>query len=339
MRIPPVEPLSEARWNRIERGVFSELDAETAPVAPPRKKAPRRGWLLAGSFAVAASVAAFVGVRTFAGAEREIPVSHVQTGDGESTLTVGDSVIRVAKESAIVVDGDAKRGVLLVLDRGAVSCNVAPRSGRPAYVVQAGNVRVRVVGTEFRVTRAGAGANVEVEHGVVEVTAGGTSRVLRDGQRFTQTEAALVPVAPPAKGGAETETEATVPQPKEREAAPAAPHGAGRRARVMGNKRASDGGIVRELDDAPLSAPATPREQYEQAARLERSDPEGAARGYRTLAGGTGPWAPNALFALARLEASRGRSGEARRLADEYLAKYPSGMNAADARELRVKLR
>ena len=158
MRIPPVEPLSEARWNRIERGVFSELDAETAPVAPPRKKAPRRGWLLAGSFAVAASVAAFVGVRTFAGAEREIPVSHVQTGDGESTLTVGDSVIRVAKESAIVVDGDAKRGVLLVLDRGTVSCNVAPRSGRPAYVVQAGNVRVRVVGTAFRVTRAVAGA-------------------------------------------------------------------------------------------------------------------------------------------------------------------------------------
>ena len=39
-------------------------------------------------------------------------------------------------------------------------------------------------------------------------------------------------------------------------------------------------------------------------------------------------------FALGRLEADRGRQGEATRWLEQYLARYPRGINADDARAL-----
>lgn len=47
------------------------------------------------------------------------------------------------------------------------------------------------------------------------------------------------------------------------------------------------------------------------------------------------PAGETALFAAARLEASRGRADAARTLSDRYLARYPSGRFADDARRLR----
>jgi TolA-binding protein len=78
---------------------------------------------------------------------------------------------------------------------------------------------------------------------------------------------------------------------------------------------------------------------FEQATALERSDPARAARLYRTLEAGAGSWAQNALYARGRLEASRGNPGEARRLLEQYLERFPRGSNAEDARAVLRRLR
>jgi TolA-binding protein len=77
---------------------------------------------------------------------------------------------------------------------------------------------------------------------------------------------------------------------------------------------------------------------FEQATRLERSDPERASRLYRSLESGTDSWAQNALYARGRLAASRGNRAEARRLLQRYLDRFPRGSNAADARAVLERL-
>jgi TolA-binding protein len=77
---------------------------------------------------------------------------------------------------------------------------------------------------------------------------------------------------------------------------------------------------------------------FEQATALERSDPGRASRLYRSLESGTDSWARNALYAHGRLEASRGNAGEARRLLERYLERFPRGSNAADARAVLERL-
>ena len=71
--------------------------------------------------------------------------------------------------------------------------------------------------------------------------------------------------------------------------------------------------------DKPV-APAVdePRRVFEAIGRLEPTDPKAAFRKYRELAAGGGPFAPNALFAIARLSASVGDRDNATAYAREY---------------------
>ena len=55
---------------------------------------------------------------------------------------------------------------------------------------------------------------------------------------------------------------------------------------------------------------------------------------YRALARGGDAWAANACFAAARLLHERGDLTAARRMAEDYLRRFPRGVNASDAREL-----
>jgi len=51
------------------------------------------------------------------------------------------------------------------------------------------------------------------------------------------------------------------------------------------------------------------------------------------------PMIEHALYAQARLELELGHTGRARTLLERYLARYPSGVNAEDARALLRRLR
>jgi TolA-binding protein len=82
----------------------------------------------------------------------------------------------------------------------------------------------------------------------------------------------------------------------------------------------------------------SPRERYDRALTLEAAHPGEALSIYRELARGSDSWAMNALYAEARLELERGNKDNARKRFADYLARYPTGPNANDARELSAKL-
>jgi hypothetical protein len=299
----PVEPLSEARYARIERELFERVEREgTAPVAEPRRD---RRWIVVG-VAAAAAIGGLLVLRPWATptpvvASAPAP-SHMTSEATPSHVTLGENELDLGPRTSVVSTGDDEHGVVLVLEDGSVSCHVAPRHGRPPFVVQAGDVRVTVKGTRFTVTRTGANVGVAVESGVVQVTGGGTSVDLTAGESWP----------PPAPIVTAT---ATAPPASATATASAPP-------------RAS--ASVRSAPDAQA--------RFEAAETLEATDPEAALTTYAALAKGSGPWAENALFAQGRLLFERGRKPDAQRVLREYVTRYPSGPNVADARAILTQI-
>ena len=188
-----VEPLGDARWAKIARALFERVAAEATAVSTPSPALDdvgrsRRGRLRSAALAAAAvMVIALAGWALARGAppsfEADRP-SHIVTGQTGSMLVVGANSLAVSPDSEVVVSGSDDRGVLAVVERGRVTFSVAPRHGRPPFVVQAGEVGIRVIGTRFAVTRIGEGAGVQVDHGIVEVTAAGATTLVHQGESW-----------------------------------------------------------------------------------------------------------------------------------------------------------
>ncbi|HEY8077962.1 MAG TPA: FecR domain-containing protein [Labilithrix sp.] len=302
-----VEPLSEARWAKVDEAVFEALDAEApAPRARPR----RHTWWIAGAGIAAAAAAVVVwGVSRNPKDGFVHDPSHIETAAVGSRLALGFATLEVAPQSAVTTSGDDAHGLLVVLEHGAVDCEVAPRSGRPPFVVAAGDVRVRVVGTHFIVRRAEENVRVEVMHGRVEVARAGELVVLHDGESWPSAKSTAVETPAPSVTATAIPSATTTATATAMATATATP--------------------------ARMSDQAT----YEQAAKSERSDPDSAMAAYKRLAAGGGPWAATSLFAAGRLASERGRRDDARALLEQYVARYPNGSNAEDARRLLAGLR
>jgi hypothetical protein len=213
--------------------------------------------------------------------------ARIATAAIGSRVEVGESTVEVGPQSAVRLSGDDAHGISVLLDTGRVECDVAPRRGRPPFLVEAGAVEVRVIGTHFVVTRAGDAVTVAVQRGRVEVISGQEHAFVDAGSRWppalaVQTSPAAVAVPPQA--GAEA-------------AGPEAPA-------------------------AMTAAPAT-----ELAPRAPAADTRAAPA---AAAGGSTP---------AARPSARERQSEATRLLDEYLARYPFGPNAEDARRLLARMR
>jgi TolA-binding protein len=190
---PPIEPLSDAAWSRVERGLWSQLDATPAPApAPaPARAAPRRWWIAAVPLGLAAAIAAIV-----IGARDRAPVrdgvaalespSRIVSGAAPAAVSFGDAHIELDAATAVATSQDAGHPTA-VIERGAAWFTVAPRGPRPAFVVRSGDTRIRVIGTRFRVARAGEHSEVDVEHGRVEVQFRGSVVEIGTGERWSST--------------------------------------------------------------------------------------------------------------------------------------------------------
>jgi transmembrane sensor len=187
---------------------------------------------------------------------------------------------------------------LVRLEAGRIDCEVAPRLGRPAFVVEVAETRVTVVGTRFSVARTGEHVSVNVREGHVRVSSGGAEVLLGAGERWPE----------PASG---SQLSAPVKES----------------ARVAAGRAPS-----------PSARADSAQRRFERAARLEASDPSAAIAIYAELARRAGPWAANALYAQARLEMERGRPERARPLLQRYLRRHPKGLNVSDVRALSAQL-
>ncbi len=318
-----VESLSEARWSKIEQGIFTRLErGDDAPSAalsrlPYLRRPTAHVW-----WSAAAAMAACLLVGWLAWHARSEPaLSRISTGVSASHVMLPGVVLDVAPDSTVLVSGSSSDSQLLVLDRGEVSCNVTHRRSGSPFVVQAGEVRVEVIGTRFRVVRDGDTARVSVQEGVVKVSARGQSVNVLAGHSWP---AVAVPPSSPAAPPA-TATSAAA-SPEREDAAPSRPRPSVR--------RSAEPRAVASQEPAPRSLQA----DFEAAARLEAQNPKESIRLYRELGTGSSSWAQNALFAHGRLEAARGSRSEARRVLTQYLHRFPSGANADDARRLLQRL-
>lgn len=153
---------AEAAWAMLDRTGAPMLAAPAPSVALTRRRLFSYG-AAAASVAVAAVGVSVWAVMRFASGE------HIRTVRGEVRRVPLDdgSMLAVNTESQlrIAVDGVVRK---VDLERGEAWFQVAKDSSRP-FVVNAGGVNVRAVGTAFSVRRREHGADVLVTEGVVEI--------------------------------------------------------------------------------------------------------------------------------------------------------------------------
>lgn len=357
---PPVEPMSDVAWSRVERGLWARMDAAgaTASVAHARP-ASRRWWIGAAPLMAAAAVAAIVlGTRT---STQEIAITdepaRVVSGSAPSSVSFGDAHVELDANTALVMNHETGHPIVL-LERGAAWFSVAPRKQRPEFIVRAGDATVRVVGTRFRVARSDERIVVDVERGLVDVQFRGSVAAIGASQRWSSeapgtvsmiagTPPPIGPVAsaepltePSTEPSAELSTEPPVtsrpartrPEPK-----PIAKQAPALGAKAEPTPKA-DAKTDTKTGELPAAGVDADRTEYERLAALEPKEPATALAGYLTLARGTSRWADLALYAAARLAADR-RDRRAETLLGIYLQRFPDGANAADARQLLARLK
>lgn len=344
---PPVEPMSDVAWSRVERGLWARMEAaEATAIGAHARQASRRWWIVAAPLVAAAAVAAIVlGTRT---TTQEIAVTdepaRVVSGSAPSSVSFGDSHVELDANTALVMNHESGQPIVL-LERGAAWFSVAPRKQRPEFVVRAGDATVRVVGTRFRVARSDERIVVDVERGLVDVQFRGSVAAVGASQRWSSeapgtistiagTPPPVGPVAsaePPAKPSAE-------PPPTAKHA-PTLDTKAGPKPKLDAKAEPK---LDAKAESKPSGLPATgidpDRTEYARLATLEPKDPAAALAGYLTLARGTSRWADLALYAAARLAADR-HDRRAEALLGIYLQRFPDGANATDARQLLARLK
>ena len=311
-------PVPAGDERRVEREVFGQLAAmrsvERAEAIAPRRRTP---WFVFVIPAACVAAVAIVLVIFLGRGGGEVPATVsgepstvVTPVGGSSRFTVGDAIIDAGGDTSIEVrkSGD---GVTLVLQRGTIDCDVAPREGRPPFRVIGGNVHVEVVGTRFAVTRAGDGARVDVTRGKVHVRGPQGERFLTAGETWTPAAitAAVAPPVPADQDRRNPSESAPLPPPPPGVAAVPIPDGARR---------------------------PTTREAFAAAQRLEVNEPQRAAKAYRVIANGRDAWAALALYSLAELHA--GDVATSLRELDELARRFPNAANTEDGAWLRVEV-
>jgi len=192
---------SDARVERIWAGI-----------AEVEERRSRRVWPYVTAAAVlAAAVTAFV----LWPRAQVLDVGGIVTAEtGVRELKLHDgSRVSVAQESTLELLSESDSELRVALPSGSATFEVAKRPSRK-FVVQAGHVEVRVVGTRFTVRHEGDGVSVQVQRGIVEVADGDTVVRLTAGQSWSSQPVAAPEQAEPVEPVEPVEDEApSVTQP------------------------------------------------------------------------------------------------------------------------------
>lgn len=169
----------DTHFRRHDQALMLALKPASVVVALPRK----RRWQpsLAAAALVVLACASLLMLQRPGDSGNPVADFYYSTGAAEqNTQRLADgSQIRVGGSSRINVRMEsASRQV--TLHEGEAYFDVAPDKERP-FLVDAGDIRIRVLGTAFDVDRSRSGVAVEVEHGRVEVSWDGGKALLLAG--------------------------------------------------------------------------------------------------------------------------------------------------------------
>jgi transmembrane sensor len=256
---------------------------------------------------------------------RRSPEPVATLGDERWQLRDGSRILIETPQTRITKQREAEGEVLFELEAGAARFDVTHRPGR-AFRVQAGSVRVEVVGTQFRVQRSGESTQVSVERGRVRVSWPGGVREVSAGEsgsfppsEGTRVETAVaIPSAPPAVA----EPKSTLPSAEQLFAAADRARAEGRPLEAVQSLRQLIQRFPRD-GRAPLAAFTLGRLLLESL-----HQPAEAARAFaqaRALAGPGSALAEDALAREADALRAAGSSSEAAKRAELYRTLYPHG--------------
>lgn len=167
---PPVDPLSDVGWARVERNLFSRVEGTVTNAVASREVKPSSSrtnwvWLAVPAAAAAAFALAFFSMTpapsTSAG-ER----SRIVAGAAPSTVSFANAYVTLEANAAVIMDPD-RANPTAVLEDGTAKFAVAQRS--TPLTVLAGDMTAHTVNATFTVTRHGERADVAVMAGSVEI--------------------------------------------------------------------------------------------------------------------------------------------------------------------------
>jgi hypothetical protein len=337
---------SEARVNRLWSNVAERLEARSRP---------RLRWIWAVAGLVAAAATGVLVWRAPAVETRVAPLAsataQLETEAEALDLRLNDgSSLALLARTQVAVKHNQPRLVSLSLSRGELRCDVTHRPER-SFTVVAGDVEVRVIGTEFSVKSTpevdGARVEVSVLRGVVEIKSGrepGIVARVAAGQSWMQLpQRRARPTEPFASAtpvlDAPTPPSDVRPSSSVTPGASAAPSGPS--ARELFEKA----GERRRAGDAGAAAKA-----YEELLRLHPGDGRASLSAFelgrlrmdrlgdsagaivaleRAVALNVGPsFREDALARLVSVYAAQGNFAACGRARDRYLASYPAGVHA-----------
>jgi ferric-dicitrate binding protein FerR (iron transport regulator) len=170
---PPVDPLSDVAWARVERKVFARVEGTVTNAVSAREVTRGRSagtwiWLAVPAAAAAAFGLAFFSMNGPGGSASDGEPSRVVASDSPTTMSFGDAHVTLQAKTALLMEPNVAKPTAL-LEHGSAEFAVVPRGERAPFTVLAGDTVARTMGATFTVTRTGERADIEVSTGSVEI--------------------------------------------------------------------------------------------------------------------------------------------------------------------------
>jgi len=328
-----VEPeLSDAR---VDAG-FQGLLAKEA-----KSKTSARAALVSAAAVTAAAAVALFAILTGDDGASPFVGTELTTHAEPTTVALSDgSTIEAQPHTSLSLVTGEEDEMAFALSRGAATFEVAPNPARE-FLVEAGDVVVRVVGTRFSViretTETDRSIEVTVERGIVEVRAGEETHRLTAGERWERTDS-VGPTPPVEQADVDEVTEDVERRRRGR---------ATRAERVTAESLFDEARVARAEGRHADAAAAYERllanhRRDRRAAlaalelgrlRMDRlGDPAGAAQAFTTALrlAPRSPLREDTMARLVRAHEASGATGACRRAKERYLDRYAEGRHAAD---------